>query len=458
MVAHSSGRLVPVRPRGRRREPRPARRGLPGRHPHAATGAGEVTAFYLGTTGTLTAVGIVLSALVLVRELGFAGARARGRPRARAPARAAQGARARPGRLAPSGPSPSGSAAARGGCAASLPCARGGRARRGATPPTPARGASCSCAASRSGVRRPSPSASATAQPGSPSWRQSAKRQLAGELLDVGEHARQPARLLPDPRELEPRRVDHHAAARPAARARAWWWCGGRGRRPRGSGRSPGRRPRGALSNVVLPTPEAPSSTPVTPGPEQRARRRRCRVPSTVETGSDRRGAGHRGAHLGHARVRIGGEVGLREDDERVGGRVGGQREHALDAAEVELAVQRRDDDHEVDVGGEDLRLAAVARRAHERARALASTAWTAPGLGVVGDVVADRGQVDGRWPRGAAAGDEARARAVVGDSSRPPRWTAATRASASAPPCSATGGRARGAAGGREWGQRRCS
>ena len=40
--------------------------------------AGEVTAFYLGATGTLTAVGIVLSGLVLVRELGFAGARSVG--------------------------------------------------------------------------------------------------------------------------------------------------------------------------------------------------------------------------------------------------------------------------------------------------------------------------------------------------------------------------------------------
>ena len=37
-----------------------------------------MTAFYLGATGTLTAVGIVLSGLVLVRELGFAGARAIG--------------------------------------------------------------------------------------------------------------------------------------------------------------------------------------------------------------------------------------------------------------------------------------------------------------------------------------------------------------------------------------------
>ena len=42
---------------------------------HITATAGEITAFYLGATGTLTAVGIVLSGLILVRELGLAGAR-----------------------------------------------------------------------------------------------------------------------------------------------------------------------------------------------------------------------------------------------------------------------------------------------------------------------------------------------------------------------------------------------
>jgi hypothetical protein len=59
---------------------------------------------------------------------------------------------------------------------------------------------------------RPSPTV-ATAQPGSPAWRQSAKRTRARERLDVGEHARQAARLLPDARQLEPGRVDDDAAA-----------------------------------------------------------------------------------------------------------------------------------------------------------------------------------------------------------------------------------------------------
>ena len=42
---------------------------------HSTATASEITAFYLGATGTLTAVGIVLSGLILVRELGLAGAR-----------------------------------------------------------------------------------------------------------------------------------------------------------------------------------------------------------------------------------------------------------------------------------------------------------------------------------------------------------------------------------------------
>ena len=58
---------------------------------HAHVTAGEVTTFYLGATGALTAVGIVLSGLVLVRELGLAGARgyaAQALERLRAPRKA----------------------------------------------------------------------------------------------------------------------------------------------------------------------------------------------------------------------------------------------------------------------------------------------------------------------------------------------------------------------------------
>jgi hypothetical protein len=96
-------------------------------------------------------------------------------------------------------------------------------------------------------------------------------------------------------------------------------------------------------------------------------------------------------------------------------GASGGEGEHALDAAQVELAGQRRHDDDEVDVGGEDLRGAAVLGRAHERAGALAHGVDRAR-LEVVGDPVADRGQVGGSRAMAQPAGDEAGSRAGFGD------------------------------------------
>lgn len=74
MVAHSSGRLVPFGPAGAGASLGLLVAAFPA-VTHTHVGAGELTAFYLGTTGLLTAVGIALSALVLVRELGVAGAR-----------------------------------------------------------------------------------------------------------------------------------------------------------------------------------------------------------------------------------------------------------------------------------------------------------------------------------------------------------------------------------------------
>ena len=75
MVAHSSGRLVPFGPAGGAASLGMLIAAFPS-VTHSATTAGEITTFYLGATGTLTAVGIVISGLILVRELGLAGARA----------------------------------------------------------------------------------------------------------------------------------------------------------------------------------------------------------------------------------------------------------------------------------------------------------------------------------------------------------------------------------------------
>jgi uncharacterized membrane protein YbhN (UPF0104 family) len=74
MVAHSSGRLVPFGPAGTGASLGLLVAAFPA-VTHTDVTAGEITAFYLGSTGVLTVVGVVLSTLVLVRELGLSGAR-----------------------------------------------------------------------------------------------------------------------------------------------------------------------------------------------------------------------------------------------------------------------------------------------------------------------------------------------------------------------------------------------
>ena len=73
MVAHSSGRLLPFGPAGTGASLGLLVAAFPA-VTHTNVSAGEVTAFYLGSTGVLTAVGIAVSGLILVRELGLGGA------------------------------------------------------------------------------------------------------------------------------------------------------------------------------------------------------------------------------------------------------------------------------------------------------------------------------------------------------------------------------------------------
>jgi len=74
MIAHSSGRLLPFSPASAATSLGLLVAAFPA-VTHTTASASQLTAFYLGTTGLLTVVGIALSALVLVRELGLAGAR-----------------------------------------------------------------------------------------------------------------------------------------------------------------------------------------------------------------------------------------------------------------------------------------------------------------------------------------------------------------------------------------------
>ena len=236
----------------------------------------------------------------------------------------------------------------------------------------------------------------------------------ARQRLDVGEHAGQAVGLLPDPRELQPRGVDDRAAA-----GQRHELAPGRGVAAAvvgladraGRARAAGQR----VEQRGLADPGGAQQHAGHAGTEQRG----DRVEPAAVHGRERqhrRGAADRGSHLGHARGRVGVEIGLRQHDERVGGRVGGQGEHALDAAERQLAVHRRDDDHDVDVGGQHLRLAAAVRRPHERRRALLHGV-DGTGLGVGDDPVTDRGEVEGAGggvPQ--PAGEEAGARAGLGD------------------------------------------
>jgi hypothetical protein len=74
MIAHSSGRLLPFSPASAATSLGLLVAAFPA-VTHTTASASQLTAFYLGSTGLLTVVGIALSGLVLVRELGLAGAR-----------------------------------------------------------------------------------------------------------------------------------------------------------------------------------------------------------------------------------------------------------------------------------------------------------------------------------------------------------------------------------------------
>jgi hypothetical protein len=71
---------------------------------------------------------------------------------------------------------------------------------------------------------------------------------------------------------------------------------------------------------------------------------------------------------LGPQRCRILAEIGLGQNDHRRGAAFPGGGEIALDAARVEVTVQRGDQEGHVDVGGDNLRTAgATCGLAHER-------------------------------------------------------------------------------------------
>jgi hypothetical protein len=132
--------------------------------------------------------------------------------------------------------------------------------------------------------------------------------------------------------------------------------------------------------------------------------------------------AAERGADVERLPGRVLAKVGLGEHHERLGLRVGGQREEALQAAHVQLAVERPHDQRQVDVRRQHLGLgAAVVRGAGDPAPAWQQGLHHA-GLGVGGDPVADGREVGGAGSRvGHAPGRDAGQRAGGGQQLQPP-------------------------------------
>ena len=98
MVAHSSGRLLPFSPASAATSLGLLVAAFPA-VTHTTTGAGQLTAFYLGSTGLLTVVGLVALRALLVARARPRRRAHRGRARRSSACAAAQGARARPRRL-----------------------------------------------------------------------------------------------------------------------------------------------------------------------------------------------------------------------------------------------------------------------------------------------------------------------------------------------------------------------
>ena len=112
--------------------------------------------------------------------------------------------------------------------------------------------------------------------------------------------------------------------------------------------------PSSALTSVDLPTPDEPRTTAVRPGGRWSSASAATPSPVRAEIGPDldARGDGLGGDAEPGRVVR---DVGLVEHDDRGGAAGPRDREVALEAAQVEVAVEAGDDQRDVDVGREDL-------------------------------------------------------------------------------------------------------
>ena len=117
--------------------------------------------------------------------------------------------------------------------------------------------------------------------------------------------------------------------------------------------------PTSALTSVDLPTPDGPTNDPVTPG-SRTARTRSSPKPVRVETAT----TGTSPATVatssdGSCGIRI--EVRLQEEDHRAGAALPREGQIALEQPWPQLVGERGGDEHDVDVGGNDLLARALA-------------------------------------------------------------------------------------------------
>ena len=118
--------------------------------------------------------------------------------------------------------------------------------------------------------------------------------------------------------------------------------------------------PASVFTSVDLPTPEEPSSAIVRPGARwERIRSRPSPVRLEIAWTGTPKAIASTSSTL---QLVVGAEVGLRQHDHGLGAALPGHRHVALQAAEVEVLVQRHDQEDGVDVGGEHLLLRGVQR------------------------------------------------------------------------------------------------
>jgi hypothetical protein len=216
----------------------------------------------------------------------------------------------------------------------------------------------------RSADRSPASTLACTAQPGSPTCAQSAKRQAAARSSTS-----EKARDIPssEPATATPRSPGVSMTTAPDGSTTSSRWvvvCRPLSSTDRTAPTSITAPPASAFTTVDLPVPEAPSSTSVVPGRLYGASA--ATSPSAARTVRTSTPGACGAARAPPARVGV--QVGLGEHDDRVAPLSQASRSSRSTRRTGSRAGQRRADQHDVDVGGQRLGAAlAGGGAAHEQ-------------------------------------------------------------------------------------------